>query len=331
MTKILQKFSFLLCLCACQQMTFHIAEEEEDFNLSPSLEQEEEPLSFTSDQLDMALILDSQKGMEKFYRRNVFGEGFLDKTGFDDWKIGHTAASVSPELKSDAESREKCGFREFSAGGGLTAAGVYVHPVMLPFGFFSLRRCLSSVSFRKGREANGDFLPFELRGKALSTALSPNDSEYQTIFHHTVTKGTDRPFVRDYDSPRKERKKAVSSPLQAMFLSLAKGEGFFRDDSYIAYISLSPVDADEKISGEDLKQAFEKLYGDSDRLIFIPAVIEEGDAVCALKMKEMGVKNPHAAPKLSQLAKDLNMEPVNLCSPSLGQDVLSRLKAKIRQ
>ena len=330
--------SFSLTLLSCSPIEFTSPNGEGDSLINPSrgsdslpedgispfVGEEEFKDFFVSDKADLVFILDSQPGMNDFYKKTIFPEENLASLKGYDWKARYTNTSVDRKLFEEAfpnqESR-KCGFRKLANGSWLTYFGLKIHPVTLPFAATSFASCLSSISFKKRyKKVNGEFLPFELNGKKMGKELSKADNDYATIFHHTVTKNTDS--NGSYDAPQNQNENS-SAPLYALFLSLIRGE--FREDSQIIYVIVAPVDTNQDISAEDLREDFSKLHGRKDRLHVIPLVINEEDSLCTLKMKDLGVKNPQPGKKLSQIALDMEIQPISLCSNNPGDELQAQI------
>lgn len=293
--------------------------------ISPFVGEEEFKDFFVSDKADLVFMLDSQPGMDDFYKKTIFGEENLASLKSYDWKAGYTNTSVDRKLFEEAfpnQESKSCGFRKLANGSWLTYFGLKIHPVTLPFAAINFASCLSSTPFKKRyKKVNGEFLPFELNGKKLRKELSKTDNDYQTIFYHTVTKNTDS--NGSYDAPQNQNENS-SAPLYALFLSLIRAE--FREDSQIIYVMVTPVDTNQDISAENLREDFSKLHGRKDRLHVIPLVINEEDSLCALKMKELGVKNPQPGKKLSQIARDMGIQPISLCSNNLGSELQAQIE-----
>ena len=322
--KLLLFLNFCLLLSGCQPMDF-IVPQDGEFSKSRGIEElsfrgeEEFKDLFVSDTLDLVFVLDSQPGMDKFYEDNIFGEEFLSGLEAYDWKVGYTNTSVDAKLlegRGRGGEEESCGLRDFLSGVGLTLLGGAVDPsaTIASFGIYSIANCLSSISFKKSYpKVNGEFLPFEFEGEKSDNQLTKNDEDYEAVFQYTVTKNTGD----DYDAPINQGES--SAPLSSVFLSLTRGEeSFFREESQIVYVVVTPVDAHQDISVKGIKKKFAGLYGRADRLHIIPVIINGEDSDCEMEMKELGVENPQEGFQLTEIASEMNMKSLNLCSDNLG-------------
>ena len=321
--KLLLFLKTFLLLSACQPIEFivsqggHVSKSSGVEELSFRGEEKFKEF-FVSDTLDLVFVLDSQPGMDKFYTDNIFGEEFLNSLEEYDWKVGYTNTSVDSKLlegQRRGEDEESCGFGDFLYGVGLTLVGGAVDPstTLASFGIYSIASCLSSISFKKSYpKVNGEFLPFEFDGKKSGHQLTKDDEDYGAVFQYTVTKNTGE----DYDAPINQGEN--SAPLSSLLLSLARGKSFFREESQIVYVVVTPVDAQQDISVEGIKQKFAGLYGRADRFHIIPIIIDGGDSDCETEMKELGIENPQEGFQLAEIASEMNMKSLSLCSDNLG-------------
>ena len=329
-------------------MHFQGADEGEDSLSLLSLEKEERPV-FKSDRLNLVFVLDTQPGMEEFYKTPFLDKSFVQGLAGYQVKAAYTNAAVDETLTSAplSEVGRKCGLKTATKGAGLTLAGFWASPFFLPFGIQNLAPCFSGDVFKKSYpKVNGEFLPFELNGKELPRHLMFSEANAETIFYDTVTKGTSGAF-RSYDAPQNQNEGAF--PLYAALLSLAKGGSFFEEDAAVVFVVVTSGDAEsgEETSAEALRENFHKLYGGeadgagsavaekspsggaaSDRLFLIPIAINKGDSLCEMRLREMGVKNPRAALSLDAVAQDMGKKSLNICaSPSrLSEGLLAEIR-----
>ena len=337
--RILFFLTCLLFLSCCQPINFVSFHEETPSypgDIPPGLSIDEEQGEgdfFVSDELDLVLMLDTQPGMDKFYENNIFGEEFLAGFKDYDWKMGYTNTSVDNELLEDdysaySRKKEPCSSDDLQYATGMTLFGVLRYllfpqtiPLSIPMGIYSISSCLSSPSFKETYpKVNGEFLSFELNGEMLGTRLTREDEDYQSIFQHTVTKNTGT----SYDAPINQDE--TSAPLYSLSLSLGRGESFFRKNSQVVYIVVTPVDARQDISAEDMRDKFADLYGEENRLHIIPIIADGSDSFCEMELRGLGVKNPQQGLRLKQIAQDMGMESLSFCSKNLGQELQAQIK-----
>lgn len=318
---------FPLCLAACQPI--HFASREDVKTKATPLSEDDlpwkkEPIedTFVSNKLDLVFVFDVQPGMDKFYETPLLNEEFLDGLDGYNVKMAYTNTAVDKKLLEEKFTNDReCDAANVVRGTGLTVAGIFVHPIFLPFGLDSASPCFSVAMdvFKKSYpKVNGEFLPFELNGEELSPQLLPEDENYRTVFQHTITKNTAGLFDA-YDAPQSQNEE--SYPLAAMLLSLARGSSFFEEDSQVVFLLFSPQDTSQTVSAQIIRQNFAKVYKNGNRFHVIPIVIDEGDSLCNLKMKELGVKSPQPGSRLSQIASDMGMQSFSLCSLNLSQEL----------
>ena len=334
--------SLFLFLVGCQPMNFKDRSADLSVSSKETIIEKEALPPFTSDKLNLVFVLDTQPGMEKFYKTSFLDKSFV--RGFEGYRVkaAYTNAAVDEKLTQTklSEVSQKCGLKTAARGAGLTLAGFYASPLFLSFGIQDLAPCFSSDVFKKSYpKVNGEFLPFELNGKKLSRHLIFSEANAETVFHDTVTKNTNSAF-RSYDAPQNQNEEVF--PLYATLLSLAKGASFFEEDAFVVFIVVTSSDAstDENLGADDLRENFAELYGDEDRddkssaasagdrLYLIPITINKGDSLCAMRLQEMGVKNPRAGVFLDSVAQDMGKKSLNMCaSPSrLSEQLLDEIR-----
>lgn len=320
---------FPFFLMACQPIHFASNEEANSKTVPLSgndLSWEKEPVADVpiSNELDLVFVLDGQPGMEKFYEKPLLAETFLSALDHYDVKMFHTNTAVDEKLLDDTfEEGDKCGIKNILRGTGLTVASVGF-PILGPFAAQSLYPCFSEDGFKRSYpKVNGEFLPFELDGKKLTTQLAKGDADYQTVFQHTLTKNTGR-LLATYDAPQSQGED--SYPLSAMLLSLAREASSLRENSIKIYVIVTSKDTSQIVSAEDIRKNFASIYKNQNQLYMIPLVIDEKDSLCELRMRELGVKSPQPGFHLSQIAEEMGTRSLNLCSVNLSQELSREIR-----
>ena len=316
-------------LMACQPIHF-ASNEGTNSKITPLSKDDlpwgEEPIedAFISNKLDLVFFLDGQPGMEKFYEKPLLDETLLNGLADYDVKMFYTNTSVDEKLMDEKFAEDnKCGITNLLRGTGLTVASIEF-PILIPFAAQSLSSCFSGDVFKKSYpKVNGEFLPFELDGKKLTTQLAQGDANYETVFQHTFTKNTAGLFAA-YDAPQSQGED--SYPLNAMLLSLARESSSLRGDSLVVFIPVTPIDTPRIVSGEDIRKNFATIYKKTNRLYMIPLVVDEKDSLCELRMKELGVRSPQPGFHLSQIASDMGVRSLNLCSVNLSRELSQEIR-----
>lgn len=282
--------------------------------------------AFVSNKLDLGFILDVQPGMDKFYETPLLNEEFLDGLDGYDVRMTYTNTAVDKKLLEENSGNDReCGMANVARGTGFTIAGAALHPILWTFAADSMFPCISATWNMLDKtfdpKENGAFLPFELSGEKLSSQLSSGDENYRAIFQHTFTKNT-AGLLDAYDAPQSHNRD--SYPLYAMLLSLARGS--FREDSQVIFVVVTPQDATKDVSAQTIRRNFAQAHKREDRLHLIPIINSEGDSLCNLKMKNLGVKSPQPGSRLSQIASDMGMQSFSLCSLNLSQELSQEIR-----
>lgn len=323
-------FMFPLFWVACQPI--HFASDKESGLRAASISEDlpwekKEPIedTFVSNKLDLVFIFDVQPGMDKFYENPLLKEEFLNGLDNYDVKMAYTNTAVDKKLlEKKFKNDRECGFSNLLRGTGLTVASVKF-PLLWPFAIQSADPCLSlDFSEKFSPKVNGEFLPFELEGEKLSSQLLQGDENYRTVFQHTFKKNT-AGWINAYDAPQSQGED--SHPLSAMFLSLARNPSFFRKDSQVVFVIFASTDTPETVSAQTIRQNFANIYEIENRLHIIPVVNDEKDSLCDLRLRELGVKSPQPGVHLSQIASDMGMQSLNLCSLNLSQELLLAIQS----
>ena len=298
-----------------------------------------------SNKLDLVIVLDAQEGMENFYEKNIFGSDFLNHFDKYDWRLAYTNTIVSEEIfnsfsdkvnkdtgPKNCEGMVSGGFMSTIFGGFANSAFFVIK------GVDTLTRCNSIYRENKSREkekkkgviANGEFLSFEHDRKKVELSgnyLTKEVKDYQDIFNDTMMVNPKMKWFTSYEAPLISKHK--STPLIAALLSTSKQiyiseeneDGFFREDSKIIYVVVTPEDNKLDIEKEELK----KSLGKDNRFHLIPVIIKSNQSHCQSQFSEMGVKEPKAGTQLKKISKTLNAKSVDICSPNLGEDLAKEI------
>ena len=291
---------------------------------------------FSSDKLDLIFILDSQANMKDFYKNNIFGSDFLKRFENYDWRLAYTNTGVNSEPAKNKDS--SCGFGE-----GLLSSvvGVFIEsPFLLTAGAKKISGCFSSKD-KKG--TNGQFLSFEYNGKVVESMpyLTKDHQDYQTVFDHTFQtvekskgyhsndndrgKGTWKKIRMKFDAPQEQ--KGESQPLIALALSLFRNqENFFREDSQVVYVIVTPEDAESAISTKSIREEFDRNYKNGERLHVISAVITEEFPTCLSYMESLGISSARVGSNITKFSQDMDADTINICSQNVGEQLSAGIK-----
>ena len=317
--------------------SFEITQEESSKELAyySNREGSEEYINhFSSDKLDLIFILDSQVGMQTFYKKKIFGSHFLKRFENYDWRLAYTNMGVNPEFVK--KQNNSCGLT-----GGIISSlfGIVVEsPFLLTNGVQKLSNCFSS----KKEGANGRFLPFEHKGKAVKSALpylTRNHPDYQAVFDstfqtikkgkksHSYGKRREEKRVRNVKFDAPQTQKGESYPLTSLILSLFNNpENFFREDSQVVYVLITPQDAENNISAETIREQFDHSYKNGERLHIISAVVKEEFPACLTYMENLGVSSARVGSKIMELSNDMDADIINICSQHFGEQLAVGIK-----
>lgn len=329
----------LLCnLSACNGINYSLLDQE---NFGFTLEHgshvstqasvlDDSARNFTSNKLDLVIILDTGSNTESILSSNIFGEQFLDSLSEYDWRVAYTNTSVDKELFTDKGEARKtnsktpdCGF--LASLFGLTV-GVYTGSVLLASGGITgLGYCFSN-SQKVSTKNNGKFLEFEKEKRKMELEgnyLTKNIPNHQAIFNATMAS---RDYSWSYDAP--VFKKEESSPVLAIATSLSQAHNndFFRENSRVVYIVVTPQDSKSKIEVATFKQTVQKELK-LKRFQLIPVVVPEASGVssCAITLAEKKVTNPQPAVRLTKLAKGFDSKSLSICSSNLSEELLEQI------
>ena len=188
---------------------------------------------FITDKLDLVFVIDSHPDMARFYKKQLFGQGFLDRFEPYDWRFAYTNMSVAPETveqvtQEKAEEEEECAFFSslfqtvfgvFSEGLRTTARGIE-----------GIGQCISSIEwpdFSSPEFADGQFLPFEHKGKKWEppegNCLTPLTENHSEIFDNSFRLNQDE--SEGFDAPILMEEDQKSHPMPALLFSFVKGVG----------------------------------------------------------------------------------------------------------
>ncbi len=342
----------MLFLPACQPLQYAVLsssepglEDSESFN-SRSFQKEFRDI-FLSEKLDMVFIMDTGHGMEAFYQKPILGPDFPNRLNIYDWKLGWTDMSVD---------MKKIGQQEVEGGGGKEEggcnllSGIILFPLgilagavnMAGWGLDSLGDCVINLfegdESSKKSYANGDFLPFEYKGKKIKkqggfAELSPAVENYNSVFDHTFRLKN----FGSYDAP--EQKALDSYPFMAVALSMIRGhsppkesegsqpgKAFFREDSLIVYVLFTVRDMQYSIKPKDVEQNLKSFFGSEKRVKLILVTAEDNSSLlCGLKFQNMS----HRSSKLKELSQHLGSKPLNICSPNLTEELFNEISKSL--
>ena len=311
-----------LVLLACQGMEFasHVTNLDSPvvtgFDGTETFKQ-----SFTSDKLDLVFVLDTPAQSDSVISE-IFTSEFVQELQDYNWKLAYTQTGLSEELVQSSKQEKECGFSDFVGGMLSGVAGVFIENPMLAInGASSMITCLPTS---KQASVDARFLPFEKRGKKLSSFLTKDSPEALQTFDHTFKKGTIRGF-RSFDAPVIQKEE--SYPVTASMLSLHKNKEFFRQDSSVIYVILSFREAKEQARLQDLYNEFDNLFAEESKSRFhaIPINLQpETKETCQRHLINKGLKNGDITDSLQEIS-DYNVKGLDICSPNLKQDLLKQI------
>ena len=311
-----------------------------------------------SNKLDLVIVLDTQVGMENFYKENIFGANFLDHFKEFDWRVAYTDTSISGEFfqtpddkESDTkeENQKSCkGLISSSLQSGLLGI-VLESPFFLFQSLNSFSECIVSIRERNkekkqikivSKEANGDFLVFEHKREKVELTknyLTKATESYNEIFNDTMVFRTYKKRwwfePQYYEAP--VLRELGSSPLLSVLLSFSKKinesgtDVFFREDSQIVYVVVTPEDGKIDMEGSQLKESLNHSLEGKNRFRLIPVTIQSKNQFCEFKFSEMGLKEVKPATKLQEIAKSLDSQSLDICSPDIGEQLAKEIKKNL--
>ena len=300
---------------------------------------------FLSNKLDLVFILDTSPGMESFYKKNPFGENFLNQFENYDWKLAYTDMSLDIEKISEEESESNTGSCNILSGLGMTVGGFFLgagSPVLTTFGIKELSKCkiFNKSDSNKTNYANGDFLDFEFQGKILETnnlkQITKKTSDYNTIFNHTFSLSNNTK-KSNFSAPI--LRKTESYPLLSLFFSIAKTLnlkdssennkeelGFFRKDSLVVYVLVTTQDMKTTFSAEKFIQSIESVFENKDRVkLILITLTDDSPLFCHLKLEKKSTDSE----KLRKLAKKLAFPSLDICSKSLDEKIFNEISKNL--
>jgi len=310
-----------------------------------------------SHKLDLVIVLDTQKKMTDFYKKNIFGSQFLTHFKDFDWQVAYTDTSVSEEflktLESDPAEKndpaEKTDPAEKKDCKGLVSRSITSSalgyllsaPYILFEGLRAMSECASIVrQNRKNRpdetlsESNGRFLSFEYKGKKQKHKyLTKQLKDYQDIFNDTFVSKNKKTFSSSYDAPVLSGDQ--SHPLLAVLLSISKQvdsenpESFFRPDSRITYVVITPTDGKMQMDSDVFQTSLSHAFKGTNRFQMIPVIVPKQDTFCALSFSKMGVQDVKSGINLKTISKGLGTESLNICTPDLGDHLATEIKKNL--
>ncbi len=304
--------------------------------------------NLSSDKLDLVIVLDVQKGMEKFYNQNIFGSDFLDQFKDFDWRVAYTNTGISSDLilndKDQKESKKSSGCKKLLSKGLLSsvAGALLESPHFLFTGLNSFTQCVSNVRHKRKQkksnflQANGDFLKFEHKRKQIQlngNYLTKEVENYNSIFNDTMFYNKKRNYRRGYEAPVIQGE--TSNPFLSILFSFSKkineqsSNKFFRKDSRVVYIVVTPEDGKVDIKKEEFKKALEHSLKGQNRFQLIPVTLQPESVFCKVKFQEMGVKEPTPAVYLQKMAKSFDVQSLDICSPNLGEQLATEIKTNL--
>ena len=228
---------FFLAQAACQPMEYGDFTSSKGFAegdnalFSPDIDEYED--LFLSDKLDLVFVTDSHPDMAIFYRKQLFGQGFLSRFEDYDWRFAYTNMSVDPDTteKLTQEGDEEEGECQFFSSLLSTVFGVFAEGLRTTArGLKGLGQCVSSIwpDFSTEEFADGRFLPFEHEGKKWEpeggNCLTKSVENYDRIFEDSFQLNNNKDNAHSrYDAPELTEEDQKSHPLQALLLSLVEG------------------------------------------------------------------------------------------------------------
>lgn len=352
-------YSFLLVLLACQPFELGSVTQlsKEELKLLSQSDPASQPSKsrysirdrfipefksrFLSNKLDMVFILDTGPGMKDFFKQNPFSSEFLTLFEEHDWRWAYTDMSVDIEtLKQQAkkkanESESDSGCNPFS---GLLLTGVGAVTGLAPVTSLGVLKIAGECftgddkgdksSSDKPSYANGSFLPLEHVSQAIYQ-LSPSVPDYSVIFDKSM-KISNTKKKHKYLAPI--LRKTQSYPMLSLILSLAKnlkttsGTSFFREDSLIVFVLVSPQDIKMSLSDSKLKESLTQALGSAERFRLIPVSLTENSNIfCSLRLKY----DQNNLLKLKTLAKELDQDILDVCSPNLGTELFNEVSKNL--
>lgn len=293
---------------------------------------------FSSDQLDLVIVLDTNKNTKKLFENNIFGSNFLSYFEDYNWRLAYTDTSADKNLlKASEPKKDKKDKRACSGGGfissllGLVGGAYMTSDFIVGMSLKGLVECVKSVTSHSDTYLNnGKFLEFEHKYKRVkleNNYLTKNQINYQEIFNHTMTASHKR--GASYDAPVFNEYK--SRPLLVTLLSLIRnleGNKFFRKESQIVYIVITPNDTTAEVNVDKFTQNLKPAL-QLKRFQFIPVTVPDSDSnfnACRDQIQEKGVAEAVPAVRLHKVSKNLNSNNISICSPNLAEELASQIK-----
>ena len=352
------KYSFLFllssfCLISCQPIKYTSILPDHDAGLIDSTANKDSfregvqyfTNNLSSNKLDLVLVLDTQKGMESFYKKNIFGSNFLDHFKEFDWRVAYTNTSITQSVFENPKDSENKKEQQPSCKGSEVVisflTGILLEaPVFLFTGISTLSKCISSIRNRKKQkhiipEANGDFLPFEHKNQRLQLTgnyLTREVEDYNRIFNDTmVFVGGNRNKYNYYDAPIIQGES--SYPFLSILFSMANQineqalNKFFREDSRIVYVVITPEDRKINMEEDHFEKALKNSFQGKNRFQLIPVTIKPKDTFfCKVKFQAMGLKKAIPAVELQKISERLGTQSLDICSSNLGEELAEEIK-----
>lgn len=302
----------------------------------------EEAQGFSSNQLDLVIVLDAQNTSTELFKQNIFGYGFLDEFQDYDWRVAYTNTSVDKNLVKQDRTR-----RTLSSCEG----GDYVKNLVTGtvgyfggahfFAFDSLANILECVADTEddnegfNLKTNGSFLPFEYYNKKSVQYLSKEVHPYNDIFEHTMSHRNyqkKQNFLSSLFNPRESYDAPLiqgesSYPLTATLLSISKNlnnsrYSFFRDQSQVVYVVVTSEDAKQKIDISTFQEDLKNAFGRTDRFHLIP-VSASADNFCQVQLQKLNTETPTY---LNKVSESLGNQSLNLCSREFKKNLVDEIK-----
>jgi len=282
---------------------------------------------FTSSELDMVFILDTNKKAESFYSKDFLGYDFLNRFYDYDWKLAWTDMFIDQDaLKKEAEQKESSDSScQFFPKLITTLVGAYSGaPGLTELGLKGIFDCIPDSQSRNQRDeqknqyANGSFLAFEHNQPTY--VLSKRNRHSSGILSKSLL--LPNPKEEPYKAPLLRENR--SFPLLSMLFSLSKNlyaERFFREDSLIVFVMFSFSDSAISLSSDSFKQSLKSALGRTDRFKWILVTLTEDSLLCPLAQDH----SSHKMTKLIRFANNLDQPVLNICSQTLGEDIFKEI------
>lgn len=344
---------FLLYFSACQPLQY-TASSSSDLgessahgealqNMANRLGQTEFEDIFTSYKLDLVFVLDTHSTMKNIYKKNLFGNNFLDRFKNYDWKIAYTDMSVDTQYLREQSQKEEeeeeesyCGFFP----GLLLTTGSLVtgSPYLFSAGADQIARCFDFSDEKEVQEnptyANGLFLPFEYEGQKVEAIetyhqLNKSVANYNDIFKQSFQLHSEG--KQSYSAP--VARQTESYPFISTSLSLVRGgllnsqnpdsekPSFFREDSLIVYVLITAQDIKMDTSSETYQESV-KFMANHERIKVIPVTISSDNSLfCGFEFPDIQGEPE----ELLRLSEKLGAQALDICSSDLGEELFEKI------